>query len=92
MKKVFKVFLAIVLVICLSVGGFFGYRFYKSKNDSSASNTEDTSQSEDITKIEFVPVSEKDALSEAQWMALLNEAFEFTDYTEYSDDKIIGAY
>ena len=92
MKKVFKVFLAIVLVICLSVGGFFGYRFYKSKNDSSEDNTEDTSQSEDITKIEFVPVSEKDALSEAQWMALLNEAFEFTDYTEYSDDKIIGTY
>ncbi len=95
MKKFFKVLIAIVLVVCLGVGGFFGYKFYKSKNagdKDTTENTGDNGQNKEMTEIAFVPVSEEDALSEAQWMELLNTAFEFTDYTEYSEDKINGTY
>ena len=92
MKKFFKAIIAIVLVICLGVGGFFGYKFYKNKKNSSEKAAEQEAEKVEIEEIEFVPVSEEDALSEAQWMELLNTAFEFTDYTEYSDDKINGTY
>ena len=89
-----KKIIAIVVVICLLVTGFFGYQFYKNKKagEESANNETEQSQPEEIEEISFVPVSEEDALSEAQWMKLLNESFDFTDYTEYSDEKINGSY
>ncbi|SFO26767.1 hypothetical protein SAMN05216351_105114 [Pseudobutyrivibrio sp. JW11] len=89
-----KKIIAIVVVICLLVTGFFGYQFYKNKKagEESANNETEQSKPEEIEEISFVPVSEEDALSQAQWMKMLNEAFQFTDYTEYNSDKINGSF
>lgn len=88
MKRKIKPILAIVIVICIGIAGFIGYRFWKQKMDSSKQVADEI----EIEKSEFVPVSEKTAISETRWMAMLNEAFAFTDYTEYSNEKIKGSY
>lgn len=79
-------------MVCLGVGGFFGYKFYKNKKGAGDNAAEQAAENADIEEIEFVPVSEEDALSQAQWMKMLNEAFQFTDYTEYNSDKINGSF
>ncbi|SES76557.1 hypothetical protein SAMN02910413_0808 [Pseudobutyrivibrio sp. C4] len=90
MKKYVKIIIAIAVTVAVGVGGFFGYRFYKQhKNDNEVIEEKETKP--EVEEIMFVPVSEDEALSEKEWMALLNEALQYTDYTEYSDEKITGS-
>ena len=90
MKKYIKIIIAIAVTVAVSVGGFFGYRFYKQhKNDNEV--VEDKETKPEVEEIKFVAVSDDEALSEKEWMALLNEALQYTEYTEYSDEKITGS-
>ena len=66
----------------LIIGGIIGWRLL--------SGTSGNGNLDGIEPVAFEEVSEDDAISEKEYMALLNEAFSYEDTLEYSDSKITG--
>ena len=66
----------------LIIGGIIGWRLLSGTSEGGALDG--------MEPVAFEEVSEDDAISEKEYMALLNEAFSYEDTLEYSDRKITG--
>lgn len=66
----------------LIIGGIIGFILAKGNSGNESLDG--------IEPVAFEEVSEDDAISEKEYMALLNEAFNYEDSIEYSDNKITG--
>lgn len=71
-----------IIACVLIIGGIIGFILAKGNSGNESLDG--------IEPVAFEEVSEDDAISEKEYMALLNEAFNYEDSIEYSDNKITG--
>ncbi|SEA57580.1 hypothetical protein SAMN02910384_01814 [Pseudobutyrivibrio sp. ACV-2] len=71
-----------IIAVVLVIGGIIGWRMSSGSSEGAALDG--------LEPVAFEKVSEDDAISEKEYMALLNEAFSYEDTLEYSDNKITG--
>ena len=71
-----------IIACVLIIGGIIGFILAKGNSGNESLDG--------IEPVAFEEVSKDDAISEKEYMALLNEAFNYEDSIEYSDNKITG--
>ena len=83
MKKRIIAFVAIIVIVGIILGAVIWRINNQSNNEGENIQKEDVQ----IEEIEAEEIPDDDALTETQWMSMLNEELDIEDHNEYSDEK-----